>query len=116
MVESINVTMKRISTNGWLSSLSAFSQATLSMPSTSLRGGVWGSVRLNAASTREMIPATMKTHLVSDAPAFSLSRKMKGQLTTIQPIVPPMRTKPKSLAGSLRLAKASEFVTEIVGT
>ena len=41
---------------------------------------------------------------------------MNGQLTSIQPTVPPIRTAPNCLAGSFRFANAMEFETESVGT
>ena len=41
---------------------------------------------------------------------------MKGQLTRIQPIVPPMRIVPNCLAGSRRLANAMALATDIDGT
>ena len=41
---------------------------------------------------------------------------MNGQLAAIQPIVPHNRTGPNSFWGSVMLANAMVFVTEIVGT
>ena len=41
---------------------------------------------------------------------------MNGQAARIQPMVPPMRTMPNSFCASFMLAKAIEFVIEIVGT
>ena len=53
---------------------------------------------------------------VGSGPASALSRKTNGQLTMIQPIVPPMRIVPNWAAGSRRLAKAIALETDIDGT
>ena len=103
---------------------------------------VRGRVRLKAARTSEMPPATTKFHLVA---AFSASpvrpdlstmsnhaampcgfaastfaqstrMKVKGHAARIHPRVPPMRTRPNSLSGLRILAKAIELVIEMVGT
>ena len=58
---------------------------------------------------------TRKIHRISATFDCAPSKKINGHDTTIHPMVPPMRTSPKSFAGSLRLANASEFVTEMVG-
>src|SRR5258706_3353001 len=108
--------MKRTRIDGMASSLPARIHASRSIPCTFLRGGVWGRVRLYAAITKDTIAATMKIDRVSCAVGADPSRKTKGQLTTIHPIVPPIRTNPKSFAGSRRCANASELATEIVGT
>ena len=41
---------------------------------------------------------------------------VNGHAARIQPTVPPMRTMPNSFSGSFMLAKAIEFVIEMVGT
>src|SRR5436190_17939873 len=116
----------------------AFSQANRSWPVAGF-GGVWGRVRLNAASASDAIPATRKMYrwaIDAAAPlsAVSLSpsalpnhvenptsdiagtlvqstrMKMNGQEATIHPIVPHTRTGPNCRVGSLRLANAIEFV------
>src|SRR2546422_11502954 len=117
MVESIRVTMNKTSTYGRPSNFSASSQARLSAPaSPAFLGGVWGNVRLNTVSANEITAATRKIHRISLAVEFALKRKISGHDTTIQPMVPPMRTIPKSLAGSFRGANATALVNEIVGT
>ena len=52
----------------------------------------------------------------ASAPVFPWRMKYSGQATRIQPIVPPMRTKPNSLSAFFMWENASELVTEIVGT
>src|SRR5207248_2807725 len=115
--ESMRVTTNKTNTYGRRSSFTASNHARLSAPpSPVFFGGVCGKVRLNAANANEMMAATRKIQRISVTVEFALSRKISGHDTTIQPTVPPIRTSPKSLAGSFRWANATALVTEIVGT
>ena len=141
-VASMSVTIQSTRMNGRDSSFIASSQANFRCAGLGRRGGVCGSVRLNAASRSEATPATMKVHVVpawragpvkpdaSTVPtqstmpwgfaACTLSQstrmKVNGQAARIHPIVPPMRTIPNSFCASFICAKAIELVIEIVGT
>ena len=105
-------------------------------------GGVGGSTKLNAASASDAIPATPYVQAVaafnfspvnpepSTVPSQATSPcafaartwsqstriKVNGHAARIQPMVPPMRTRPNSFCASFKLAKAMEFTMEIVGT
>ena len=105
-------------------------------------GALFGSTRLNAASASEASPATIKVHFVAAFAAspdsgfasalpnqstkptgFAASTaaqftkiNVNGHAARIHPIVPPTRTTPNSFSGFFMLAKAIEFVIEIVGT
>src|SRR5215210_1457440 len=137
----MNVTRKRIATNGLRKSFIALSQARESSPVAGF-GGVCGSVRLNAASANDARAAARKTYRWASnaaSPCFEVPRavpsqsinppvgfcataaqstrmKMNGQEAAIHPIVPHTRTGPNFLAGSRRLANAIELVIEMVGT
>ena len=65
------------------------------------------------------MPATRKIFafaVVAAAPVFPSSRKNNGQAARIQPIVPPIRTRPNSFSAFFMCANAIELETEIVGT
>ena len=52
----------------------------------------------------------------ASAPSLPWSTKYSGQAARIQPIVPPIRTRPNSLRAFCMCVKAIELETEIVGT
>ena len=64
----------------------------------------------------EPIQLTKPTSPMAGIWVQSASRKTKGRLAAIQPMVPQTRTKPKSFWASLRFAKAMAFTMDMVGT
>jgi len=64
------------------------------------------------------VPTQLTKPLVAVAFTLSQSTRMNviGHAARIQPIVPPMRTKPNSFCASFMWANAIEFAIEIVGT
>src|SRR5262249_47568130 len=121
--------------NGWRSSLKASTQAS---GSPVFFGGVWGSTKLNAASSNDAMPAAMNVNRTAAVSVCDLPRASFNQFTkppspiegplskatrkntnarqpAIQQIVPKRRPTQKSRDLGI-LANAIELVMEIAGT